>query len=109
MNWECGLSNYRNKKLTQSAKNESCVSCGADDGTIVWAHSNSQRHGKGMGMKAHDLFGAYLCHRCHTEYDSGSNMDDIFYLGGGLFRDKQYWFNEMWEKSMIRACEKNYL
>ena len=26
--------NYRNKKLTQSAKHEACVSCGADDGRV---------------------------------------------------------------------------
>lgn len=87
--------NYRNKKLTQSAKHESCVACGADDGTIVWAHSNSSRHGKGMGIKAHDLFGAYLCHRCHTSFDAGLMRSD--------------WFNFQWEKSMIIACKKGYI
>lgn len=86
---------YRNKKLTQSAKEESCVACGADDGTIVWAHSNYQRHGKGMGIKAHDLFGCYLCHRCHQKLDLGE-YDPI-------------WFIDKWEKSMIRVCEKGYL
>lgn len=94
---------YRNKKLRDSAKYESCVSCGADDSTIVWAHSNSSRHGKGMGIKAHDLFGAYLCHRCHADYDSGFYPEE--YLEVGV----NGWFKEMWEKSMIRACEKGYL
>jgi hypothetical protein len=87
--------NWRSKKLTQSAKHESCVSCGADDGTIVWAHSNSQKHGKGMGIKAHDLFGCYLCHECHRVFDSNQLS--------------QGWFYEMWERSMIRACNKGYL
>jgi hypothetical protein len=95
--------NYRNKVLTQSAKNESCVSCGADDGTIVWAHSNSSRHGKGMGIKAHDLFGAYLCHQCHTMYDAGWS------LKGAQKITKTTWFFDMWERSMIIACEKGYL
>ena len=91
------MSNWRSKKLTQSAKHESCVSCGADDSTIVWAHSNEQRHGKGMGIKAHDLFGAYLCHKCHTAYDQGKVLHRLA------------WFREQWEKSMIIACEKGYL
>jgi len=91
--------NWRSKKLTQSAKHESCVSCGADDGTVVWAHSNHQKHGKGMGIKAHDLFGAYLCHGCHHYYDNGMwpNVD------------RNEWFIHQWEKSMIRACTKGYL
>lgn len=98
--------NYRNKKLTQSAKHESCVSCGADNGTIVWAHSNSQRHGKGMGIKAHDLFGAYLCHNCHYAYDALS--DDQFMR---MITDmpKLAWFLDNWEKSMIIACQKGYI
>ena len=91
--------NWRSKKLTQSAKYESCVSCGADDGSIVWSHSNSQKHGKGMGIKAHDLFGAYLCHKCHGMLDR-STLDNFV---------KQDWFIVQWEKSMIIACEKGYI
>jgi RNA polymerase subunit RPABC4/transcription elongation factor Spt4 len=90
---------YRNKKLTQSAKHESCVSCGADDGTVVWAHSNSSKHGKGMGIKAHDLFGAYLCSKCHYIFDEGSCA--------GV--NKTEWFFMQWERSMIIACSKGYL
>lgn len=93
------MSNWQNKKLRESAKHESCVACGADDGTIVWAHSNSQKHGKGMGIKAHDLFGAYLCHTCHTKFDNGAwNKSDA-----------EIWFKKWWERSMIIACEKGYL
>ena len=93
--------NWRSKKLTQSARNESCVSCGSDDGTIVWAHSNEQLHGKGMGIKSHDLFGAYLCHKCHERYD---HIKGFEYKGARLD-----WFREQWEKSMIIACKKGYL
>ena len=96
--------NYRNKKLTQSAKNESCVSCGTDDGTIVWAHSNKYRHGKGRGMKAHDLFGAYLCHKCHTVFDEGKMPEHTFYC-----ESLEDWFLCMWERSMIIACENQYI
>lgn len=103
---------YRNKKLTQSANHESCVSCGADDGTIVWAHSNQYLHGKGRGIKAHDIFGAYLCHKCHGWLDG--NLKDIpnselairlDLLPGG----KNQWWEIMWQRSLIIACEKGYL
>lgn len=91
--------NWRSKKLKESAADERCVACAADDGTIVWAHSNEQGHGKGMGIKAHDLFGAYLCQRCHSNYDTGfSNREH-----------KRTWFREQWERSMIIACQKGYL
>ena len=99
--------NYRNKKLTQSAKNESCVSCGTDDGTIVWAHSNRQKHGKGMGIKAHDLFGAYLCSRCHKDYDELPEHRFIELNIDGF--NKTDWFIYVWERSMLIACTKSYL
>jgi len=66
--------NYRNKKLTDAARGQPCMNCGADDGTIVAAHSNQSRHGKGMSIKAHDCFVAFLCHRCHHEIDQGSKL-----------------------------------
>ena len=90
---------YRNKKLRDSAKHEACVSCGADDGTIVWAHSNSQKHGKGMGIKAHDLFGAYLCNNCHYKFDNGAWNK----------KDAEIWFRQWWELSMVIACNKGYI
>lgn len=101
------MANYRNKKLTQSAQHEACVSCGANDGTIVWAHSNRQKHGKGMGIKAHDLFGAFLCYLCHLSYDANKvPINAMFYsVNEGLVT----WFNCMWERSMIIACAKGYL
>jgi hypothetical protein len=101
MNQQLKPQKYRNKKLTQSAKYESCVSCGANDGTIVWAHSNESFHGKGTGTKAHDLFGAFFCFKCHSSYDENlAEYDGI---------QRPLWFRKMWEKSMIIACNKGYL
>jgi len=65
---------YRNPKLLKLAKGQRCVMCGADDGTIVSAHSNLSEHGKGMGIKADDSMVAWLCHRCHSNLDQGSSM-----------------------------------
>ena len=102
MNPQPKSNKYHNRRLTQSAQHEACVSCGANDSTIVWAHSNQYRHGKGKSTKAHDLFGAYLCYGCHSDYDLNR-------LHLALRDDEEDWFGRMWERSMIIACEKGYL
>lgn len=38
---------------------------------MVAAHSNQQKHGKGMGRKADDRYIAFLCHSCHHAIDQG--------------------------------------
>jgi len=48
-----------------------CMACGIQDGTVVAAHSNQSKHGKGRGIKASDQYVAALCHRCHFEVDQG--------------------------------------
>ncbi len=65
---------HRDPKLLKTARDQSCVACDAQDGTVVWAHSNLLEHGKGRGIKAHDAMGMFLCHRCHAELDQGSRM-----------------------------------
>lgn len=62
---------YRNKKLLNLAKDAPCMHCGASDGTVVAAHSNQQRDGKGMGIKAQDYRIAFLCSICHHQVDQG--------------------------------------
>jgi len=50
------------------------MGCGnVNDGTVVAAHSNQLRDGKGMGLKAHDFCVAYLCHDCHQYVDSSNH------------------------------------
>lgn len=48
-----------------------CIRCGADDGTIVPAHANQIRLGKGMGTKAYPWTVIPLCMTCHTWLDNG--------------------------------------
>lgn len=67
--------NYvRSPKLLQACRELSCQNCGAQDGTVVAAHSNESRHGKGRSIKASDIYVASLCHRCHMELDQGLRM-----------------------------------
>lgn len=65
---------YRNKKLLESVRVLPCQHCGANNGTIVAAHSNQLRDGKGKGIKAHDYRIAALCYTCHSDLDQGSRM-----------------------------------
>jgi len=58
-------------KLLKSAQDQACMSCGADDGTVVAAHRNE---GKGMGYKNPDWQVAYLCHLCHHALDNGKDL-----------------------------------
>jgi len=51
------------------------MNCGAQDGTVVAAHSNSLADGKGKGIKASDFKIAALCFRCHHELDQGTKNE----------------------------------
>lgn len=66
--------NYRNQKLIEVVREAPCMHCGIEDGTIVAAHSNQLRDGKGRSIKAHDFRIASLCYTCHAELDQGSRM-----------------------------------
>lgn len=66
---------YRNKNLLKIAQYAPCMMCGKKDGTVVAAHSNQIKDGKGTGIKANDYRIAYLCHFHHTQIDEGSKFD----------------------------------
>ena len=68
--------NWRSKKLLAAAKDAPhCMSCFMpNDGTVVAAHSNQIRDGKGTGIKAHDYRSAFICGTCHYEIDNGSGL-----------------------------------
>jgi len=68
------MANYRNSKLLEDIRQLPCSHCGADDGTVVAAHANELRFGKGRGIKAHDWATAALCFTCHAELDQGAKL-----------------------------------
>jgi hypothetical protein len=65
---------YRNKKLLEVVRQSPCQHCGRQDGTVVAAHSNLLRDGKGRGIKASDYRIAALCFTCHSDLDQGNKM-----------------------------------
>ena len=65
---------YRNRKLLDLLRESPCQHCGRADGTVVAAHSNQLRDGKGRGLKASDAAIAALCYNCHMMIDQGSKL-----------------------------------
>jgi hypothetical protein len=64
----------RSPALLRNAREIPCQHCGIDDGTVVAAHANSAKFGKGRGVKASDQYIAALCYKDHMELDQGSKM-----------------------------------
>lgn len=65
---------FRSRPLLNLANGAPCMSCGAEDGTIVAAHANWSDFGKGMSHKASDAAVAFMCCRCHSEIDQGAKL-----------------------------------
>jgi len=65
---------YRNTHLLKTVRLSPCQNCGVSDGTVVAAHSNQLRDGKGRGLKAQDYRIAALCFTCHFDIDQGSKL-----------------------------------
>lgn len=68
---------YRNPNLLAAVRGAPCQRCGIENDTVVAAHSNQLRDGKGRSIKAHDYRIAALCYTCHMEIDQGSKMSKL--------------------------------
>ena len=64
------------------------------------AHSNQQRHGKGMGYKADDFYHAAACHACHAELDQGRRFTKS---------DKREFWQAGWERTMALYFKNGWL
>jgi hypothetical protein len=91
---------YRNKKLLEYARKLPCQHCGIDDGTVVAAHSNQLRDGKGRGLKASDYRIASLCYTCHTEIDQGKRLNKA---------DRVQMFEDSHRSTIGEFFERGYL
>lgn len=94
-------------KIRQSARGEDCTInlegvCNYDPDTVVWCHSNQSAHGKGMGLKANDEYGAYGCSSCHKIYDRQAKRPDHLSLD-----DVEEAFTLAMEKSRAILVSKN--
>jgi hypothetical protein len=91
---------YRNKKLLEACREMPCQRCGAEDGTVVAAHSNQLRDGKGRGIKAHDYRVAALCFKCHAELDQGKALTK---------HQRQYLWEEAHRKTIGQLFERELI
>lgn len=69
--------------LRDKARDQSCVRCGAEDGTVVLAHYFGPRrhnYGGGMSRKGSDLIAAHLCANCHSYMDRESRNKESRWL-----------------------------
>ena len=69
--------------IRKSAKGMDCQIrligiCNHNSESVCWAHANGSAAGKGIGMKAHDLLGAYACSNCHDVYDRRADAPEAF-------------------------------
>ena len=97
---------YRNKRILDAARDKPCQNCAADDGTIVAAHSNSSKHGKGKGIKSHDCFVAFLCYRCHSWLDQGTGKDPSGIWGE---KEKPMMFSDAMHKTWLLLFREGVL
>lgn len=67
-------------ELRQLARGKPCQFeipdvCNHNPETTVLCHSNSLAHGKGVGVKSHDVHSAFGCSACHAWYDNATHKD----------------------------------
>ncbi|WMT88235.1 DUF1364 domain-containing protein [Pelagibacterium sp. 26DY04] len=70
----------RSRKILRHAKGQPCQLrlpgiCNGNPETTVWCHLNG--HGKGMGLKTHDVLGFFGCSNCHAAYDQGKGRAEL--------------------------------
>ena len=81
--------------LSRFAKDQSCIACGTDDGTVVWAHRNEYKS-RASGL---DVWGLDLCYRCHRDYDQGPATRE----------EKRRFFNDHYPQQVLRLIERGIL
>lgn len=64
---------HRDQRIRDSARGETCLvrlpGCPCDPASTIWSHYRGTAGGKGMGLKSHDIAGAYACTYCDAIYD----------------------------------------
>lgn len=93
-------------KIRNSARGEACTvriigACTHDPASTIWSHAPLGAAGKGRGLKAIDLAGAYCCVACDAVVDGQRRLPD------GASRDSVLldWFHGHM-RSLVRLKQK---
>ena len=96
-------------KIRQSARGENCTMespmCNFNPETVVWCHSDYSEHGRGMGHKAHDVFGFYGCSGCNSWYDTQSKAGKFSVSED----DRRWYYQRAHDRSLLKLLEKGVL
>lgn len=87
----------RCKAIRDAANGEDCTICGKNNGTTVFAHLNKQWAGKGLGIKADDIAGMFLCAEHHSEYDGRKFAFCEELVTRAMYRT----WKRLWERGII--------
>jgi hypothetical protein len=88
---------FVSQKLRDSARDETCVNCGATDGTVVLAHLPMMGIADGGSSKCDDFWAAFLCGICHSLADGSEKRRDVF------------WRSQMVARTLRRLFQKRIL
>lgn len=98
---------YRNKKLLNAARGESCTICAPwcnhDCDTTVFCHFNEAFAGKGVSRKAHDYAGVFGCSACHDRMDRRIQPDEDYR------NDEYFYLLRAYVRTIGRLIEKGIL
>jgi len=86
---------FKSANLQRMANGQSCVACGADDGSTVLAHRNEYK-ARASGI---DVWALELCARCHANYDQG----------GATRQEKRDFFNAHFPEQILRWINRGLL
>jgi hypothetical protein len=95
-------------KITESARGEECQVryigiCSFDPAKTIWSHCRHLAGGKGKGMKALDLCGAYACTVCDAAYDQMTGVQTPARLAIGLAPATRTELDLDWFMGMVRS------
>lgn len=97
---------YENKALRDLARGAPCMfnlpGCDGGGETTVWVHSDQQWHGKGIGRKADDFFGAPGCAKCHASLPNLSRLHREEVMQAAM-ENAWAW---MWREGLIQVTNK---
>lgn len=95
----------RNPYLLKMAQGEPCLLrvpgvCNGNSDTVVAAHSNSAKHGKGKAMKAHDFYSVFSCAACHFWLDVGAatREEKEAAFAAAFERQRKAWADIAWDE-----------
>lgn len=98
----------RSKKIRDSAKGEACLirlpGCPGDPAMTIWSHYRGAAGGKGRGIKASDVAGAYGCTHCDAIYDGNAPRP-----AGMTKADVDLAWHEGHIRSLVRLRQKGLL